>query len=255
MSGSGLATERRDWNVVTFEGVPTLLAQRGSTEDAFLAKFMQHTGTGLSSRAAEDLLGRLEPGLEPFPEVSEPDGGQAVLEARLQEWFAPVVPTTFFPCNSGMNAFYAAFRAINTTQAAAGRRDWISVGWLYLDTTHILNLFLPEDARHHAFTDVADTAAIVDTIRSQGHRIAGLVLEAPTNPLLQTPDVSAIATACREAGILTVMDPSVTSPQNVDLSPWCDVIACSLTKYAAHSGDVMVGVAGICEVRCQKRRS
>ena len=228
-----------------FEGIAVIVAVKASEAERQLAKYIQHTGTGLSSREAEDLMVRLTPGRKPFPENRVLPVGDTSLSDRLHRWFSPAATSKIWPCKSGMNAFYAAFQAVNHVQTARGRRDWISIGWLYLDTMHILDIYLPEGGKTTAFTGVGETDRIVEFIRQNGNRVAGLVLEAPTNPLVQTPDIQRISKACVQAGILTVMDPSLVSPQNVDLSPLCDIVCCSLTKYSVFEGDVMIGAVSV----------
>ena len=228
-----------------FLGVAVLTAEKGSELDRQLAKYIQHTGTGLSSREAEDLLIGLNPLRSRFPESKVLTGGNNTFGQLLQQWFEPRDRCVILPCKSGMNAFYAAFRAINRIQLPEGRKDWISVGWLYLDTQQILDSYLEDDGVATSFMDVRSTDTILTHIEQNGDKIAGLVLEAPTNPLVQTPDIALIGEACRRAGILTIMDPSLVSPQNVDLTPYCDVVCCSLTKYAAYDGDIMIGAVCI----------
>jgi cystathionine gamma-synthase len=79
----------------------------------------------------------------------------------------------------------------------------------------------------------------------QGTRIAGLIIEAPTNPLIQTPNVAAVAALARQHGARLILDPAISSPFNVDLLPYADVVTQSLTKYTAHEGDVIAGAVVI----------
>ena len=240
-----LGEYRMDVQCFQFQSISTLVAARGSEAERLLAKYIQHTGTGLSSREAEERLMELEPTRQRFPEQKVMTGANERFRYLLHRWFAPAARSAILPCKSGMNAFYASFQAINQLQKPKHRRDWISVGWLYLDTMQILDAYLESGGRHHAFTDVANTEALLDFIQAEGHRIAGLVLEAPSNPLVQTPQIARISEACQQAGILTVMDPSLVSPRNVDLSPLCDIVCCSLTKYAVFEGDVMIGAVSV----------
>ncbi|MDP2137810.1 MAG: PLP-dependent transferase, partial [Candidatus Didemnitutus sp.] len=78
---------------------------------------------------------------------------------------------------------------------------------------------------------------------THGSRLAGLVTEAPTNPLLQCADLAAVATLARRHGVRVICDPSIASPLNVNVLPHADIVACSLTKYVSHEGDVMAGMA------------
>ena len=227
-----------------FQGVSAVVVKVGSEEELAFSKYLQHTGTGLSSREAEDLMSILETGRQVVKEDTA-EGGHDVLESLLQRWFSPSVPSVILPCKSGMNAFYSVFRGINRLQSSRNRRNWISIGWLYLDTMQILDRYLEPGGRSVWFSDPLDTQRIIDYIETQGSSVAGLILEAPTNPLVHTPDIRRISEACRKAGIITVMDPSLVSPRNVDLSPWCDVVCCSLTKFAAYEGNILIGAVAV----------
>ena len=141
-----------------------------------------------------------------------------------------------------MNALYAAFRAISTLQAPRGRTAWVQLGWLYLDSIALLKKFTPEPARDYLrHGDVTDLAGLERLLTAHGPRIAGMIIEAPTNPLIQTPDVAAVALLARRHGIRLILDPAISSPFNVDLLPHADLVAQSLTKYTAHEGDVIAG--------------
>jgi len=151
-------------------------------------------------------------------------------------------PPTFFLAPSGMNAIYAAFRAINTLQAPRGRTAWLQLGWLYLDTIALLKKFtsrsrpgLPAPWRCHRSGRIgAHVRRARIPHRRRRHR-------GPDQSLVQTPDVAAVAGPCRRHGARLVLDPAISSPFNVDLLPHADLVAQSLTKYTAHEGDVIAG--------------
>ncbi len=203
--------------------------------------FLQNIGGFLSSRAAEDHLVRL--GLLPAPAPEKLFAGDATAEIRrvLRGPF-PVAATDLLLAPSGMNALYAAFRAINTVQARAGRTAWVQLGWLYLDSIALLKKFTPDPARDYLrHGDVTDLAGLEKLFAAHGPRIAGLIIEAPTNPLIQTTDIAAVTALARRHGAKVILDPAVSSPFNVDLLPHADLVATSLTKYTAHEGDVIAG--------------
>ena len=81
--------------------------------------------------------------------------------------------------------------------------------------------------------DVRNHAAIEAIFAQHGTRVAGVVTEVTTNPLMQTPDLPWLADLARRHGALMLVDPSITSPYNVDVAPYADVVLNSLTKYAA----------------------
>jgi cystathionine gamma-synthase len=222
---------------VTHSDEPSLAAQ---------AKlFLQHLGGFLSSREAEDHLVRL--GLRPPPDPEELFQGDSAAEARgrLVSCLAGASGDDVFLANSGMNAVYAAFRAISDIQAERGRTAWVQLGWLYLDSIAILRKFTGGPGSYLHARDALDHASLERILAERGPGIAGLVAEVPNNPLVQTPDVAALAGLCRRHGVRLVLDPSVVSVFNADLLRHADVVVGSLTKYTASAGDVIAGFAAV----------
>ncbi|MEO6993406.1 MAG: PLP-dependent transferase [Lacunisphaera sp.] len=208
--------------------------------------FLQHLGGFLSSRAAEDHLVGLGVITQAAPEKLFPGDNTAEIKRVLRQAYPAAPDTDLLLAPSGMNALYASFRAINALQAPRGRTVWIQLGWLYLDSIALLKKFTATPATDYLrLGDVTDFAALERVFQAQGHRIAGLVIEAPTNPLIQTPDVAAVAALARKYGARLILDPAICSPFNVDLLAHADVVPQSLTKYTAHEGDVIAGVVVI----------
>ncbi|MBE2213685.1 MAG: PLP-dependent transferase [Opitutaceae bacterium] len=212
--------------------------------------FLQHTGGFLSSRAAEAYcvthgLAAPGPAEEFFP-------GDAATEVR--ETMARLIgledPAAVLLAPSGMNAFFSAFCAVNALQRPRGRDLWLQVGWLYLDTGAILAKLT--GGRQLCVFDVQDRDAIARVFVEHGARLAGVVTEITTNPLMQTPDLPWLAGLAREHGAYMLVDPSITSPFNVDVTPHADVVLNSLTKYAAAEGDVIAGAVAVTP-RCPER--
>ena len=206
--------------------------------------FLQHTGMLLSSREAEDYLVQVN---ELIAEGAEPtfDGYPAArIKGAISRAFQHAAAEDVFLANSGMNAIYAAFRIAEALQRPRGRRVWVQLGWLYLDTIAILQKFTQMPERDYVFfRDVLDPAGLRKLFATRGHEIAGLVAEVPTNPLIQTPDLPALYELCRSHGVVLIVDPTVASPLNIDVLPYCDIAVNSLTKYAASEGDVLMGAA------------
>ncbi len=213
---------------------------------ASLAKtFLQNIGGFLSSREAEDHLLRL--GLLAAPYAEKSFAGDAAAEVRrhLRHALPLATDADLILAPSGMNAIWAAFRAAADLQAARGRTVWLQLGWLYLDTIAILKKFTAAPIDYVYLRDVFDLAAIERIFLAHGSRIAGLVAEVPTNPLIQTPDLPALAALCRRHGALLLVDPSISSVFNLDVLPHADVVVSSLTKYTGSDGDLTAGVAAI----------
>jgi len=211
-------------------------------ETAARAKtWLQHTGALASTRATEDFLIRAGelPSAQPEPTFV----GDAGAEVRryLRRVFAPATDAEIFLASNGMNAIWSAFRTVSILQAARGRRIWVQLGWLYLDTIAILQKFTPAPGDHVFLGDVFDLDALRRLFAERGHEIAGVITEVPTNPLLQTTDLQAVHALCRARGAILVVDPTIASPVNLDVFPHSDVVANSLTKYTASEGDILFG--------------
>lgn len=208
--------------------------------------YLQHTGALIGSREAEDALVR--GGWRDAAEREELFSGDSAAEVQrvLGGLFAGTTPRDRLLAASGMSAVLAAFAAVNVVQAPRGRTAWLQLGWLYLDTIALLKKFTVNPARDYLHqADALDLVSLERALRKHGSRLAGIVLEAPGNPLVQTPDVAAVAALARAHGVRVVIDPAISSPFNVDVLRQADVVAFSLTKYAAHAGDVMAGAAVI----------
>lgn len=207
--------------------------------------FLQNIGGFISSREAEDHLVRL--GLLAAPHAETRFGGDATAEVKRN--LRSVLPGAndrdliLAPC--GMNAMYAAFTAAAALQAQRGRTVWLQLGWLYLDTIAILKKFTAAPTDYVYVRDALDFEAIARIFQRHGTRIAGIIAELPTNPLIQTPDLPRLSTLCRDHGALLILDPSVASLYNLNVLPLCDVVVSSLTKYTASEGDLTAGVAAV----------
>ncbi|HEY0966007.1 MAG TPA: PLP-dependent transferase [Opitutaceae bacterium] len=204
--------------------------------------YLQHTGGFLSSREAEDHLARL--GLIPSVTAEELNSGDALATVRavLRKAYPTAGDADFILTNTGMSAFHAAWRTLSDLQATRGRTIWIQVGWLYLDTIAIVKKFAPTPQDYVYLPDVQNLDALTRLFAERGDRIAGIVTEAPTNPLVQTSDLAAMADLARRHGARVILDPTLVSPFNVNVLPHCDLVVNSLTKYAASEGDVIAGV-------------
>jgi len=144
-----------------------------------------------------------------------------------------------------MSAIVAAVRAVAELQAARGRTVWLQLGWLYLDTIALLQKFTASPADYVYIRDILDLDALQRIFAAHGPRIAGIVAEVPTNPLIQTPDLPALAALCRQHGARLLVDPSISSVFNVEVLPHADVVVSSLTKYTARERDLSACLCAI----------
>jgi cystathionine beta-lyase/cystathionine gamma-synthase len=98
---------------------------------------------------------------------------------------------------------------------------------------------LTEFGISHAMLSVHDHAAIAEEFAAENTKL--VIFEAPTNPMLQVPDLTVITSLAKQHGVTTVLDNTFGGLHNhgqFDL----DFYVHSLTKYASGHGDVMGGI-------------
>ncbi|MFZ9919870.1 MAG: PLP-dependent transferase [Terrimicrobiaceae bacterium] len=194
--------------------------------------YWQHAGRILSSRAAEDWLAtrHLAP---PSPAL------ELRMRTRLSEWSGiPVEKINLHP--SGMAAIFGAFQLV--TARRPGRRTAM-FGFPYTDTLKILQKFGPgvEFFPQGDAGDLAKLAALMER-----EEFAGIFCEVPSNPLLKTPNLVALAELGRRFGTPIIVDDTIGTALNVDVTPHADLVATSLTKAVSGEGDVMAGALSFC---------
>jgi cystathionine gamma-synthase len=198
-----------------------------------LAKMVQHVGALISSRQAEAWL------------AGEPptDGAEALrtVRAALAPYLAGVATADILVASAGMNAVDAGMAAVDAVQRPRGRTGWIQLGWLYVDSTRLLEK--APATEHHFVADVRDLAA-VERLLATG-AIAGVLTEVPNNPQLETADIPALRALCDRHGAKLLLDPSSVGLASVDVLPHADILVSSLTKYAGSEGDVMAGLLAV----------
>ena len=220
-----------------------------SDAEAKLKAFVQHTGCRISSRIAEELLS----GLGYFGgewkgiDGTECKGAERAVIQSIAELSGLPSSEAVSITASGMNAFYAAFKAMQSRQLARGRTECLQLGWLYVDSGHILQKYLSAEETLSVEYEICDTEAILAKVESLGEALSVVVLEFPTNPFCELADLKRISEAVWAQGGLLLIDPSILSVYNVNCTPYADVLVSSLTKYAAHTGDVMAGTVVVNE--------
>lgn len=233
-----------DWfQVCEWEGTTALVYSNREPRAARIKSFLQHTGCRISSRRAEAILVSRGVLARHQKEELSPDLIRA--QASLDEVFAelyPEVPEKFrFLGNSGMNSFFSVFRFLQQRAQRKGRRRWLQLGWLYLDTMEILEKFIPEDHELVTIERPGNTEEILRILNETPGEWAGVITEFPTNPMLECFDLPVIGEWCHACEVPLVVDPTLVTAWNVKLFPHADIVVTSYTKYGANEGDVMAG--------------
>jgi len=212
--------------------------------------YLQHTGSALSSREAEAALHRSGYLDTLYPEELAPlsaEAADALIRDKLHLTYGTASANDIFLCRGGMNAFYAGFRALQAIQLRKRKDLWIQLGWLYVDTSRILEKWSLPGVPPKQCVHVADLEQLQEILRVEGRRVAGIVTEIPTNPLVQTPDIEKLRALADKYKAGLVLDPTLVSPHNVNVLQFADLHINSLTKYAAADADVMMGAVALNE--------
>jgi cystathionine beta-lyase/cystathionine gamma-synthase len=99
--------------------------------------------------------------------------------------------------------------------------------------------FLPKLGLNFTMLSVHDLAGIEQAFAQEDAKL--VLFEAPTNPMLQVPDLAAITALAKRHDVITVLDNTFAGLHNhgrYDI----DYFVHSLTKYANGHGDVMGGI-------------
>ena len=197
-----------------------------------LKAFWQHTGLIVSTRQAQALLAGVSPPAD--------DEARKSLRKQLAGFYG-CSETDVFLQPTGMAAHYAALKAL---AARAPGKPTVQLGFPYVDTLKLQQKLGAGGILLH------DLSRIETDLRQLLERqtVAGCFGEIPGNPLLGSADLGLISPCLRQHRVPMVADDVVATPFNVDLTGYADLIATSLTKFIAGTGDVMGG-ALICNPR------
>ena len=188
--------------------------------------FWQHAGLGASSRRAAISLSK-----ETAPAGGAADQAKALVIERLASIYGcDTQQLSLHP--SGMAALHTALQWVTALRPG---RPTLQIGFPYVDV-----LKLPEVvfSGSELLLDSSSTAveAALDRIDP-----AAVIVELPSNPLLQCVDLSTLSRLAQARGIPVIADDTIGSCLNIDPLPYADLIFSSLTKSFAGRGDVLSG--------------
>ncbi|MBK1790408.1 PLP-dependent transferase [Persicirhabdus sediminis] len=209
-------------SIVSYEGMHALLV---SEENLKLAmEYWRFTGEIISSRQAVNVLEGKD---------AQPDEPQVIRHqmARLGGYQAEDV----YLYENGMAAIYAVYRTISASQPS---KKTLQIEFPYVDVLKVQQHF----GQGVVFLNEAVGESLDEALqRMTLGEFAAVFCEMPSNPLLRTVDLAKISAACREGGIPLIVDDTVASAYNIDVTSYADVITTSLTKWVSGKGDVMAG--------------
>src|SRR5690606_1480381 len=110
----------------------------------------------------------------------------------------------------------------------------------YMGTTQLVGSVLARFGVESTIVEQTDTAAFESALRPQTRLI---LLESPSNPLLQLTDLGAVAALPRRRGIATLADNTFATPINQrPLALGVDMVVHSATKFLGGHHDLLAGV-------------
>ncbi len=201
-------------------------------------KFIQYVGYNLSSRLAEDYLYDLKLIDKKHSEELENSeiSKDIILKTLADAYKEKKENICLSP--SGMNTIYSVLKGVKNIQARNGKSILIQFGWLYLDTTNIVNHYFEESK---VFYDVTNLTELELYLKKQGNRVSCIITEVPTNPLVKTANLEKLRELCNRYNIVLVIDSTFATPYNLNLKPYADIFVESLTKFACGNADVLMG--------------
>ena len=188
--------------------------------------FWQHAGLGASSRQAAIALGQ-----ETAPSQNAGHMARNTIRQRLAGIYGcEAEAISLHP--SGMAALHSALRLVDDLVPG---RPTLQVGFPYVD---VLKLPQVVFAGADLLTDASASAIAAKLDQLQP---AAVVVELPSNPMLQCVDLIQLSALAHERGVVVIADDTIGSGLNIDALPYADLVFSSLTKSFAGSGDVLAG--------------
>ncbi|WP_309488354.1 PLP-dependent transferase [Oceaniferula flava] len=213
--------------IVSYEGLQALVVSEADFSVAM--EYWRYTGEIVSSRQAERILqGRTPSEFNPKKLLRKLAGHAKCSDKHIYLY------------ENGMAALFGVYRLIS--QLRPGKKS-LQLEFPYVDAMRVQKHF----GNGVVFLNEAEGESFEQALRriSKGE-FSAVFCEAPSNPLLRTVDLETVSSACREGGVPLIVDDTICSAINIDVSRYADVVLSSLTKWVSGRGDVMAGQVRVC---------
>ena len=192
----------------------------------YARSFWQHTGLGISSRAAA-----IELGIEDCPSKSLANESYERIKNRISK-FTQTNSNDIHLTSSGMSALYTSLEII---YKLFPDKPTLQIGFPYVDV-----LKLPMHIFHGAklITEENCKDIELEIIRINP---AALIIELPSNPMLKCVNIKNISKIANKLNIPVIVDDTIGSNLNINSIEHADIVFTSLTKIFSGSGDILAG--------------
>lgn len=149
-------------------------------------------------------------------------------------------------------AFSSGMGCVDSIMKLFKAGDHVVVGAnVYGGTYRLFDKILQNFGLQFSWVDTRDPQRVADALRPN---TVAVMIETPTNPLMQLTDIAAVAQLARKHGALTIVDNTFATPyfQN-PLALGADIVWHSSTKYLNGHSDVIGGLAALNDEDLAKR--
>jgi cystathionine gamma-synthase len=228
-------------NIIEYKNIAGVVLPENNTKKKKAQVFLQHTGTGISSRWAEDIL--TDEGILQNVQTEEyflEDAENHILNT-LSDAYTAGSKNNIYLTSSGMNSIYSVYNSVTKIQRKNKKTIWIQFGWLFMDTMELIKKLGISEPDNFVIYNIFDIEKLESILINRSDNIAGIITEVPSNPLVQTPDIKSIQNIANKYNCIFVIDSTLGTPHNINVLSYADLIVESLTKYASGSADLMLG--------------
>ena len=196
-------------------------------EGSIYAKsFWQHTGLGISSRAAA-----IELGLEDCPPKSYVNECSQRIKNRISK-STKINSNDIHLTSSGMSALHTSLEIIYKLFPA---KPTLQIGFPYVDV-----LKLPMNIFHGAKLITEENCEDIE-LEIKSINPSALIIELPSNPMLKCVNIKKISKIAKKLNIPLIVDDTIGSNLNINSLEHADIVFTSLTKIFSGSGDILAG--------------
>ena len=196
------------------------------TASIYAKSFWQHTGLGISSRAAA-----IELGLEDSLPKSLVNEKHQIIKNRISK-STKTDSNNIHLTSSGMSALHTSLEIL---YKLFPEKPTLQIGFPYVDV-----LKLPMHIFHGAKLITEENCSDIE-LEIKRINPAALIIELPSNPMLKCVNIKKISKIANKLNIPVIVDDTIGSNLNINSLEHADIVFTSLTKIFSGSGDILAG--------------